>query len=139
MNRIGAAGAAIGLLLLGACATTTPEDDLDLFSGGRASPAEVARRAKAAEKHPLGSQQNPIRVNMPAGQRAYLSRLRCSDGQPPVFFRTGNFGPGVYGSIIDGYDVKCTGASPAQSMIFMDMYHPDHDEKAAPPGFTIVP
>jgi hypothetical protein len=138
MRNIGAAGAAIGLLFLGACATAAPEEDFDLFSGGRAPPAEVARQAKASEKHPLGSQKNPIRVSMPAGQRAYLSRLRCSDGQPPVFVRTGNFGPGIYGSIIDGYDVKCPGASPAQSLIFMDMYHPDHVENAAPPGFTII-
>ena len=135
-------------LTLGACATTsepetasTTDDDFAamLFSGGRVNGAELDRRIAEAVKHPLGSKENPVRVNMPPGQRAYLSRLRCSDGKAPVFERVGNFGPGVYDSIIDGYDVRCLTGSPAQSMIFMDMYHPQHNETGAPAGFTIVP
>ncbi|MBI1405513.1 MAG: hypothetical protein GC145_05250 [Caulobacter sp.] len=138
MHRHGkAALVTIGLLLLGACASTAPSDGMELFSGGRVSSAEVARRARAAAAHPLGSEANPVRVNMPAGQQAYLRRLRCSDGRPPVFERSGNLGPGLYGSIVDAYDVRCPGASPARSVIIMDMYHPDHYETGAPPGFTI--
>ena len=136
------------VLTLGACATTPePEttsagaDDFAalLFSGGRVNGAELDKRIAEAVKHPLGAKENPARVNMPPGQRAYLARLRCSDGRAPVFERVGNFGPGVYGSIIDGYDVRCLTGSPAQSMIYMDMYHPQHSETGAPPGFTIVP
>lgn len=86
----------------------------------------------------LGSQQNPIRVNMPAGEREYLSRLRCSDGAAPRFVRMGNAGVGVFGNIVDVYDVRCLGGEPRQSEIWMDMYFPNHHETAAPPGFAIV-
>lgn len=110
----------------------------DLFSGGRASGAELERRVAEASRHPLGSRENPVRVNMPEGQRAYLARLRCTDGRAPEFQRVGSFGAGPFGSIIDGYDVRCADAEPGRSMIFMDMYHPAHDERAAPAGFTLA-
>lgn len=109
----------------------------DLFSGGRASGAELDRRIADASSHPLGSRENPVRVNMPEGQRGYLARLRCADGRAPEFMRVGSYGAGPFGSIIDGYDVRCVDAEPARSMIFMDMYHPNHDERAPPPGFTL--
>ncbi|MFN3858371.1 MAG: hypothetical protein ACK4RV_11540 [Caulobacter sp.] len=129
----------VAAMLLAGCATTSPDaGGDDLFSGGRVSAAETTRRAKAAARHPLGSRENPVRVNMPAGQRNYLTRLRCSDGAAPAFVRVGNFGAGIYGSIIDGYEVTCLGGQPARSLIFMDMYHPDHVETAAPPGFTLA-
>jgi hypothetical protein len=111
----------IAALLLGlsACATATAPGS----SGGAA----------------LGSEQNPIRVNMPAGEREYLSRLRCSDGAAPQFRRIGNAGVGVNGNIVDVYDVRCPNGEPRQSQIWMDMYYPSHRENGAPPGFTIVP
>ena len=83
---------------------------------------------------PLGSKGNPVRVHTPNGQRTYLARLICPSGSPPAFRRVGNFGLGVYGTIIDGYDVDCAGT---KSMVYMDMYHPDYIEKRAVPGFTI--
>lgn len=86
----------------------------------------------------LGSQANPVRANMPAGQRAYLSRLRCSDGTTPEFHRLGSFGEGPYGSIIDGYQVDCGDAAPGAATIFLDMYH-RYIENEAVPGFMIVP
>jgi hypothetical protein len=105
-----------------------------LFSGGRVSAAAVETRAREAAQHPLGSRENPIRVSMPEGQRAYLDSLRCADGTAPAYQRIGNFGPGIYGSIIDGYEVRCPGAEPAT--LIMDMYHPGHLETGTPPGFT---
>ncbi|MGE3143912.1 MAG: hypothetical protein AB7L65_11380 [Hyphomonadaceae bacterium] len=99
----------------------------------------LPRLIEEASRHPLGSQQNPVRVNMPPGERAYLNRLRCSDGSAPGYIRVGNGGPGVFGSIVDIYDVRCSNGEPRESQIWMDMYHPTHDETAAPPGFTIVP
>lgn len=129
------------LALLAGCATSseiTKDDPLDLFSGGRMQGPSLQKAIAEAAKHPLGSQRNPIRVNMPPGQREYLSRLRCSDGKPPLFERVGNFGAGVFGSIIDGYRVVCPTGQPRESLIFMDMYHPTHTETQAPPGFTIV-
>lgn len=92
-----------------------------------------------ADRYPLGSQQNPVRVNMPPGQRAYLNRLRCSDGAAPTYQRLGNGGVGVFGSIVDIYDVRCANGEPRQSQIWMDMYHPNHREDRAVPGFSITP
>lgn len=129
-------------LLLGAagCASAPETDMLDLgFDMGRVSQAESARLAARFADKPLGSAQNPVRADMPAGQHAYLRRLRCSDGRAPGFGRIGSFGAGPYGSIIDGYSVSCVGSSPASSEIYMDMYHAGHVEAAAVPGFTIVP
>ena len=100
---------------------------------------ELERRIEAAAAHPLGSQENPVRAAMPPGQHAYLQRVRCSDGRAPAFSRIGNFGEGVYGNIIDGYRVICRGASPAESVVYMDMYHRGHVEERAVPGFTILP
>lgn len=125
-------------LLLTACATAAPEPDLldSMFGVG---PTEAARIAARIADKPLGSEANPVRADMPVGQRAYLARLRCSNGQAPSFSRVGSMGLSPYGSIVDGYEVLCAGAAPAKSLIYIDMYHPDHVEAAAPPGFTIVP
>ena len=83
----------------------------------------------------LGSKGNPVRCSGPPGERAYLNRLRCSDGKAPTFFRLGSYGKGPYGHILDGYKVECEGKDPVT--VFMDMYH-NHVEKEPVPGFTIV-
>lgn len=131
-------------LMCAAGCASAPENDgsdlADLMSFmGAVSPAESARIARTLENKPLGSAQNPVRADMPAGQRAYLSRLRCANGRGPAFERIGSFGAGPYGSIIDGYSVTCAGASPTETVVHMDMYHSGHVEAAAVPGFTIVP
>jgi hypothetical protein len=84
---------------------------------------------------PLGSFENPVRCDMPGGEREYLKRLRCGDGTPPWFERMGSFGLGPYGNILDGYEVKC---GEERFEIFMDMYHHGHVEAEAVPGFSIV-
>lgn len=137
--KIAILAAAAAATLLASTGASAQEDDLAalLGSGGRVSgEALEARIAKAAE-YPLGSRENPVRVNMPDGQRSYLRRLRCANGAPPDFSRSGSAGPGPFGSIVDAYSVTCRGSEPAQSVIFMDMYHPTHDETRAPPGFTM--
>lgn len=122
---------------IGGCAGAHSDDDLFL-SGGRPPGTNVQRIAAEAARHPLGSEQNPVRTNMPAGERAYLARLRCSDGAAPTFQRMGSGGASPYGSIVDIYSVVCVNGEPRQSTIWMDMYHPQHNETGAPPGFTIV-
>jgi hypothetical protein len=97
----------------------------------------AAVQAKAAA-FPLGSEQNPIRADMPEGQRAYLERLRCSDGNAPAFERGGNVGLGPYGKIVDVYNVKCLTGQPATASVYIDMYH-NHVEDRPVPGFTIKP
>ena len=121
-------------------AVVQAQDLAELF-GGRKAPAgkDLEKLIEKAQAHPLGSKDNPVRADMPGGQRAYLNRLRCADGKRPTYVRVGSFGAGVYGRIIDGYEVLCDGSSPEKSMIFMDMYHPGHKEPAAVPGFTITP
>jgi hypothetical protein len=137
--------AIVAALALSACASSASKAPSTatapnlIFDGGRAPPGQLERLIAEAARHPLGSQQNPVRVNMPPGERAYLARLRCSDGAAPQFQRLGNGGAGAFGSIVDIYDVRCAGGEPRQSQIWMDMYHPTHRESAAPPGFTIVP
>ena len=129
------AAAFMAFAVAGCASAPSAQADLDdLFGGGRVSGSQLDARVAEASTHPLGSRENPIRTNMPEGQRAYLHSLRCPDGSAPPFERVGNFGPGVYGSIIDGYEVRCPDAEPMT--LFMDMYHPDHVETAAPPGFT---
>ncbi len=118
----------------------TPLDLADLLGGGRLKGAWLEAAIQKAAGYDLGSRENPVRVRMPKGQHAYLRRLRCADDAAPAFERTGSFGPGVFGSIIDGYRVLCAGgAEPGERTIFVDMYHPDHVETAAPPGFTFKP
>ena len=94
------------------------------------SDAEIA-------KHPLGSAKNPVRVGGPAGERAYLARLRCEDGRYPEFEREGSTGLGPYGYIMDIYSVNC--ASGQKASVFMDMYHSTIQEDRPVPGFTIEP
>ncbi len=89
-------------------------------------------------KHTLGSMGNPVRADMPAGERTYLNRLICiNDNRKPSFERIGSFGMGPYGHIIDGYDVKCK--SVKSVTIYMDMYHPGFIEERTVPGFFIKP
>lgn len=87
----------------------------------------------------LGSQSNPVLADMPPGQRAYLGRLRCSDGQPPEFSRIGSMGIQHASHVIDGYELTCVTGTPTKVMVHMDMYHPGYTEAVPVAGFTIVP
>ncbi len=113
-----------------------PQQSDDMMSGGRYKEPWLSAAIKDASAHKLGSEQNPIRSDGPNGERAYLGRLRCADGNAPQFTRVGNLGFGAFGSIVDGYDVKCSGSSPAQSMVVMDMYFPGYNESKPVEGFT---
>jgi hypothetical protein len=84
----------------------------------------------------LGTKTNPVRCDSPGGERQYLDRLRCPDEKPPGYSRTGSYGRGPYGNVIDGFSLRCEGAT--ETSVFMDMYHSGYREQKAVPGFTIV-
>jgi len=88
--------------------------------------------AEEIAKHPLGSQENPVRSQGPTGQRNYLAHLECPDGTSPRFNRLGSLADGVYGFPMDKFEVFC---GERRSLIFMDLYHPLHVESSAVPGF----
>ena len=130
-------------LALGGCATASDDAASDagllrMLAGQSAVQGDgLARAVAAADRHPLGSMENPVRVEMPVGERAYLARLRCLDGTAPRYERQGSGGDSPYGNIIDYYALDCPGGATTQ--VIMDMYHPGHVEDRAVPGFTIVP
>lgn len=129
-------------LALAACATTSEagdNDDLSSLFGSPLKGAKLEAAVNAAAAHPLGSERNPVRVNMPVGEHAYLARLRCSDGSAPKFERGGSVGTGPYGTIMDVYRVRCLTGQPAESSVYMDMYHGDYVENRPVPGFSIIP
>ena len=128
---------AAAALVVGASSVTAQSLSGGLF-GPSLSKKQMRRAIEAAAAHPLGSEKNPVRVNMPGGERGYLDRLRCADGQAPKYDRSGSTGIGPFGNILDLYAVNCPGSTPAESSVYMDMYFADHVEPAAVPGFTIT-
>jgi hypothetical protein len=101
----------------------------------QASPDEEMRQlAAAADAHPLGTVQNPVRVGGPEGERAYLARLRCADGTVPRIGARSDAGTGAFGSVVAAYAVSC---GTATTPIVFDMYHEEHVERRAPAGFVL--
>lgn len=101
-------------------------------------PEELAARLAWASAYPLGSTNNPVRAEMPEGERAYLMRLRCEDGSRPQIGQRHNVGMGLYVSIVDVYPLDCGDVAPGAVEVHMDMYHAGHVENEAPPGFRIL-
>jgi hypothetical protein len=131
--------AAAALSAAPAIAQPKPNEARDMMRQLHMGGLEGGKLAKAiakAEASPLGSKANPVRENMPKGEYAYLRRLRCPDGQAPAASRVGNVGTGVYGNIVDLFQVTCPGAASVQ--VYMDMYH-DGPETRPVPGFTMAP
>lgn len=142
MVRIRTVTAAVlaGLLVAG-CASTglgPPQSSNDVRKGGQYLEPWLGKALQDAARHPLGSKLNPVRADMPNGQRAYLARLRCANGAAPTYERLGNAGAGVFGSIIDQFDVRCQNSAPLRSIVYMDMYFAGHVETRAADGFKIA-
>lgn len=101
------------------------------------SPEEELRRlVAAADAHPLGTAENPVRVGGPEGERAYLGHLRCPDNRAPRIGARSSAGVGAFGSIVAAYELFCGAAA---GRVVFDMYHAEHAETRAPAGFTFVP
>lgn len=137
-GTLGHLGLAAALVLGLAAMPVRAEERLDRMMAGQSwlQGKDLEAAIAKADAHPLGSEANPVRVTAPQGQRAYLARQRCSDGKAPTFFRRGNVGEGPFGNIVDRYSVTCDGAQPAESTIYMDMYHGGYMEARPLPGFT---
>ena len=140
---LAAAAAAAILAAAPAAAQTNPGDrtmspEQMLRDFGLAPDQDDLREAlAAAEAHPLGTMRNPVRVGGPHGERAYIARLRCSDGSPPRVGQRANAGVGAFGTIVDVYPLDCGNAAPGRFELVMDMYHEEHREDRAPAGFTL--
>jgi len=103
----------------------------------RLSPEEEMRQlAAAADAHPLGTVENPVRVGGQEGEHAYLGRLRCVDGTTPAIGARREAGVGAFGSVVAAYEVAC---GVHIGRIVFDMYHEEHVETRAPTGFTLQP
>jgi hypothetical protein len=143
MSRKAMLGACLASVILAGCgggsSLGTPRISEDMRRGGQYLQPWLGEALEEAARHPLGSRQNPVRAEMPAGQRAYLARLRCSNGTAPTFERVGNLGAGVFGSIVDQFDVRCQNSAPLRTIIVMDMYFPGHVETRPVDGFTLAP
>jgi len=101
------------------------------------SPEEEMRALiAAADAHPLGTAENPVRVGGPEGERAYLAHLRCEGGAAPRIGARREAGIGAFGSVAAAYEITCGGSI---SRIAFDMYHAEHVETRAPAGFTLAP
>ena len=136
-GTLGHLGLAAALVLGLAATPARAEERLDRMMAGQSwlQGKDLDAAIAKAEAHPLGSEANPVRVTAPQGQRAYLARQRCSDGKAPTFFRHGNVGEGPFGNIVDRYIVTCAGTEPAESTVYMDMYHGGYMEPRPLPGF----
>ena len=114
--------------------TTSPEQMMAQMD--QSAPDEEMRRLVAeADRHPLGTVENPVRVGGPEGEHAYLGRLRCPDGATPTVGARSTAGIGAFGSVVAAFDLAC-GAQ--QHRIVFDMYHEEHIETRAPVGFTLA-
>ena len=102
----------------------------------QASPEDEMRAlVAAADAHPLGTPENPVRVGGPEGEHAYLGRLRCADGAMPRIGARREAGIGAFGSVVAAYEVACGAAA---GRIVFDMYHEEHVETRAPAEFTFA-
>jgi hypothetical protein len=115
--------------------TARPESMLSgidaALGGGENDPAIVA-----AQAFPLGSPDNPVRVGGPEGAGNYIGRLRCGDGTRPQVGGPTDGGVGAFGSVVQRYVLQCPSSTPAS--ILVDIYHEEHVEDRAVPGFTIL-
>lgn len=99
--------------------------------------AEAERIAAAAAAHPLGSQENPVRVGGPQGARAYIARLRCADGSRPQVGPRSTGGVDAYGTLTERYALDCGAAAPGRVALAFDFYHEEHVETRPAAGFAI--
>lgn len=107
--------------------------------GEGSSDAALEAQVAAAAAFPLGTLANPVRVGGPAGERAYVARLRCADGKAPAAGPGRPGGVGGFGTVTDIATLDCGAAAPGRLDLVLDLYHEEHVEDRAPAGFTLAP
>lgn len=112
-----------------------PTHDIGRAHGDLIHPPQTEPDLERIRAGALGSADNPVRAYLPAGEAAYLSRLKCADGWPVGAVRTGSVEGGPYGNVMDRFEVFCRGKAP--QIIYMDMYHPSAIEMRPVDGFTL--
>ena len=119
--------------------TTSDDEALENALGGIFG-EQLQPDMSEVEKHPLGSEKNPVRVSMPVGEHDYLARLICANGEKvSAFARNGSGDLSPYGSVMDIYTVICdTDKGAMEHRVFMDMYHSDYVEKRPAYGFKAL-
>ena len=114
------------LVPAGAAEAAKPEARSDAPAAGGALASPTGQQ--------LGSKENPIKCDMPDGERAYLTRLRGPNGEVPKINRRGSTGKGPDGHVMDIYVVVL---GKQQIEVYMDMHHPGHVEEKPIDGFTL--
>jgi hypothetical protein len=125
----------------------------------------TAQGAKAAEPPagtPGSTKESAIEVCKPAGEREYLARLSCANGEAPTYERIGSLGARIERQardgeseqtfeerlnsaplkagqidrhIVDGYALQC---GTTKHLLHFDMYHCNQAQSGeAPAGFTL--
>lgn len=104
-----------------------------------------------------GSVENPVKADMPSGQRRYLKLLRTEEGEE-IQFEYEDSVLGLDGTILDRFKVRNPAADkdnrnpwaqfvdlfkdepevPSYFRIYMDMYHPGILDNEPIPGFTLL-
>ena len=112
-----------------------PKANLETFGDGSSDEA-MAQAIAAANAHPLGTLQNPIRVGGPQDARRYISQLRCADGSTPSVVREVPGSVGPFGTLTTGLTVAC---GSGQSTLSFDFYQEEYRETRPAPGFQIAP
>jgi len=135
--------AAMFSISLPAQATKPPREEspaskeaLNAFGSGN-SDEEMAAAIAAANAHPLGTLDNPIRAEGPEGSYAYLARLRCADGSPIALGTKTTGAVDVFGSVTEVHPVSCGKGAPTN--LFFDIYQAENIEKRPPAGFIFAP
>ena len=79
------------------------------------------------EDEPLGTANNPVRVDGRAGEVSYLGRLRCPSGAAPHFHFSHRGPRGPYGNALDRFALRCVIDNRSFS-VWIDHEHPGYAE-----------
>ena len=80
-------------------------------------------------QEPLGSKENPIKCDGPAGEIQYLRRLSGPNHEPLVFERMGSISVKGNPNYLDLTKARSLFDNDISYEIYLDMYHSGHQEQ----------